>query len=246
MAGMNDVASLEAGTTTAADVENYIRGFVSRCNVRYPNANVVIVPFNFGFGGLTAARNADIINVMSNIYRLQYTTGSVTQRFTKIVPFAWTWALGLTARLSSATTLSERGADMVAGHIMSAIMGGTDPGFITAGHIVYDSNDELYNTSTLDYYVFNGFLNIKGAFRLVNSSSGNVIVSLGTAPSIITPNNNLGFILPIHNATDRTEMGHLTINKNGSMSLNLTAHAAGNIGTVDFVCMPEVNPALYA
>lgn len=220
LAGCNDLLN----NVAQADITSGITGFISWATDFFLNAEIFVVPFNWGFSKLTMSHNALITNIMNSM--MQYNSGRV-----HVVPYAWAWNLGIAGRFQNEVHPNQAGYNYIAAHIMNAIMGSEGYCFGTSSKLNFASITGI-NEGYLYYTYENGLLSINGYIRPTNAGAQNIILrDTGAAPAILTPNDSL-FQLPLTDTTTHEMSGNLGISSAG----RITAYIAANANVNDVLC----------
>ena len=176
MAGVNDLLNSVAD----ADIRAGINDFRNWAASTFPNAQVIIVPFAFGFGDLNYSYRKTIANVMNQI--------QVNDKpSVKIVPYAWCVNLGLTSRFRNQVHPNQTGYQHLAALVMQAIAGGEVVTQLSGNTHDLSGNSALSN-GYFNWFVEKGIVYIHGFARPATSVAQNVTVwATGNCPPLLTP-----------------------------------------------------------
>lgn len=230
LAGCNDLLN----NVAPADINSGINGFMSWAAGFFPNAEIFVVPFNWGFSKLTSGYNNIITNSLNSIM------SNFTAPRVHIIPYAWCWNLGIAARFQNEVHPNTAGYNCIASYIMAAI-NNTEGYASGTGNTLRLQNASGLEDGYISYNVRNGMMFINGYVRPTASGASNVtIYAAGNCPAILTPNDSL-FVLPLIDATNHKIGGNLTINSDGRLVANFNADVSSNdVCCFDGAFMPEV------
>ena len=208
MAGCNDLLHDNA----AADINTGINNFITWANSFFPYAQIYVIPFNFGFGGLSQARNVTITNSLNSI--MVFNTAR-----THIVPYAWAWNIGIASRFQNQNHPNISGYNHIAAQVLNAING--YEGFCSGtGNVVNLQNATGLESGFINYNVKNGIVHMNGYVRPSAGGRHQVIIyAANHLPAILTPVNSL-FVLPLCNSTKMQSAGHVQFRSDGGLTAN--------------------------
>lgn len=230
LAGCNDLLN----NIPVADINTGINGFMTWAANFFKNADIFVVPYNWGFSKLTSGYNNIITNSLNSIM------SNFTAQRVHVIPYAWCWNLGIAARFQNEVHPNIAGYNCIASHIMNAING--VEGYASGtGNTLRLQNASGLEDGYITYNVRNGMLFINGYVRPTASGASNVTIwAAGNTPAILTPNDSL-FVLPLIDATNHLIGGNLTIFKEGRMVANFNSNVDSNdVCCFDGAFLPEV------
>ena len=112
-AGYNDCANDVSYATAAQGITN----FITDCRQMFPNAEIYVIPCNWGFSKLT-------VTVLYWIHSLMRTIRTMSTSGVTIVDGAWEWLLGWPTWFHDQVHPSQAGYNQICGQILNAIAGG--------------------------------------------------------------------------------------------------------------------------
>lgn len=112
-AGVNDILNEISYATSAQGVLN----FITDCRTMFPNAEIYVIPCNWGFSKLT-------VTVLYWIHSLMRTIRTMSTSGVTIVDRAWEWLLGWPTWYHDQVHPSQAGYNQICGQILNAIAGG--------------------------------------------------------------------------------------------------------------------------
>ena len=176
MAGVNDLLN----SVTASDIKDGITAFYRWASPKFPNAQIIVIPFAFGFGDLNYSYRKTIESVMNQICLINVPS-------VKIVPFAWAVNLGLTTRFRNQVHPNQTGYQHLASLVMQAITGGQVVTMLGGNTHDLSGNSALAN-GEFNWFVENGIVYCHGFARPANDGAQNVTVwAEGNCPPLLTP-----------------------------------------------------------
>ena len=213
MAGCNDLLNLESQNITQSMITTGINNFILWASNTYPNARIVIVPFNWGFSQLTYQMNNLIGNCMNSIATANHGKGAI------ILGYAWTWNLGIASRFRNQVHANSQGLTVIYNHILNALMGEGTVDFGTGGTFNLSASGISSESKVCAYTVRSGRVRVYGYIRptAAQDGVGNQIelAAAHTLPAIITPNNTI-LCIPLTSSTTARHVGVLVIRSDGS------------------------------
>ena len=237
MAGCNDLLNLDLESITQQDIVDGMNDYISWAATTYPNAKIVLVPFNWGFSHLTFQINRLITNVMNSINSAAHSKGVL------FIYGAWLWNLGIASRFRNQNHPNEYGYHVIMDYILNALEGSQGNIYSTANDVFID-NEEISDTSQQFHYnVIDGIVHINGYIRPVNEQSGIgtqiELKDVGELPAIITPNNSI-VCMPLFSATQGVGVGYIVIRNDGSMVCKFNNVSANEVCTFNYNYIAEV------
>ena len=216
MAGCNDLLNDIALSSINAGITNFIKW----SNSFFPNADIYVIPYNWGFAKLSNKLNALITNSMNSI--MTYNVKRV-----HIIPYAWTWNLGIASRFQNEVHPNMSGYNQICARILDAINGRNTAAF-NSGNTLDLSNASGLNSGYLEYICREGTVYVNGYVRPTNSGAQNItIYGENKLPAILTPNNSL-FVLGLSDSTNHDYAGVINFANNGRLLVNLNSRVGAN------------------
>lgn len=236
VAGCNDILNLDSQSITQADIVAGINNFISWANTTYPNAKVILVPFNWGFSKLTAQINRLITNCLNSINTSTHGKGIL------LITGAWLWNLGIVSRFRNEVHPNYAGYAVILNHVLNALAGSPNNDYSLAGDITI-TNENISTSQAIRYNVINGIVNLYGFIRPVNAQVGYGsqidVADQNTLPAIVTPNNSL-VVIPLTSSTTGRHIGIFGIRNNGSAYVRFFECNANEVGTFSYSFPAEV------
>ena len=200
-AGDNDLLNGMSDATILTDAVSLI----TDCHTTFPNAKIIVAPFEWSFSGLTQEYNTRICNLIGRIDRETCTLPVVVLKLVRY------WLYGIKSYYRNQSHPSVNGYKVIAGMFINAILGGgehiEDAGVITPSQGVY------YNCS---YIMEDGNVTIlydTGFSSALTNYSGSIFV----LPAIATP--GVAIVVPLYKAGDGGQVGSLLIDDDGTCYL---------------------------
>ncbi len=110
--GCNDLLN----SVEQSAIVNGFTTFATNVHNTFPNAHVYVFPFNWGCNHLSHNARVTIDNCLNNFMSLE-------QPWFSVVPYAWTWVLGLPSRCQNSVHPNSTGYSYIAGYVLNAISG---------------------------------------------------------------------------------------------------------------------------
>lgn len=213
MAGCNDLLNLESQNITQSMITTGINNFILWASTTYPNARIVVVPFNWGFSKLTYQMNNLIGNCMNSIATANHNKGAI------ILGYAWMWNLGIASRFRNQVHANSAGLTVIYNHILNALMGEGTVDFGTGGNFNLSATAISSESKMCAYTVRSGKVRVYGYIRPTAAQEGVgsqiELAAEHTLPAIITPNNTI-LCIPLTSSTTARHVGVLIIRSDGS------------------------------
>lgn len=232
--GCNDLLNLDYPITQQMIVDG-MRGFIIWANETFPNAKVVLVPFNWGFSKLSTVKNRFITDCMNSLETALYGKGCC------IVPYAWTWNAGIASRFHNEVHPNQSGYRVIANHILDAIMG-SQPNSLGLANDIAISNEAIRSAS-IHYTVQNGMVTLWGYIRpdQAQTGVGSQIELKGEnelAP-IVTPNDSI-LVIPMVSSSTGKNAGILFPRSDGSMGCRFVDVSANEVCCFNITYQMEI------
>lgn len=237
MAGCNDLLNVDSENITQQAIVNGINNYITWAATTYPNAKIIVIPFNWGFSHLTYQLNRLITNVLNSINSAIHAKGVL------FIPGAWLWNLGIAGRFRNQVHPNEYGYHVIMNYILNALEGSYGNIYSTGGDVTIANSNISSESQQFHYNVIDGIVHINGYIRPVNAQEG-----IGTQfdaksanelPAIITPNNSI-VCIPLFSATKGVDVGYLVIRNNGSMACKFNNVSANEVCTFNYSYLAEV------
>lgn len=214
-AGCNDLLN---GIDVPAIV-NGINGFITWALTTFPNAAIMVIPFNYGFGGLT-----------SNIYKTIHQTfigvnGGVLHPRVKLVPYAWVWNFGDASRYRNQNHPNESGYNAISNYILNA-MHGVETVLGRADHVSFASGN--LSEIIIDYNVTNDDVSFIGRVKSTQAGAQSNTLVANTTTSLSSFTRTELHLLPLYSGNPRTVCGELRFLADGSVQVNLNSSYIAN------------------
>lgn len=214
-AGCNDLLNSIAYAAVSTGINNFIDWAVEQ----FPNAAIMVVPFNFGFGGLTYQYYNTIYNTFSVVMR------HAPQPRVRIVHYAWMWVFGWSNMCQNQNHPNETGYNAIAGYMIQA-MHGIEDVMGVASHLSFNSGNldhiEINYAVTNDTVNISGFLHSSVAGNQANTVLANSSVGYGAISKTSL------HIVPLYSVGQRTVCGELRFMADGAINCNLNASYVAN------------------
>lgn len=229
LAGCNDILN----DIPVANINAGISNFINWASTFFAYADIYVIPYNWGFAKLTAATNALINNSMNSIM-------TYNQTRIHIIPYAWTWNLGIASRYQNEVHPNTSGYNQIAARILSAINGDEAAAFNTA-NVLNLQNASGLNSGYVQYFCREGAIFVNGYVRPTNAGAQNLtIYAANKLPAILTPNDSL-FVLPLNDSTSHTYAGVINFKSDGGLRVDLNSSVGANdVCCFNGVFIPEV------
>ena len=224
-AGDNDLLNGVNDDTILTDAVSLI----SDCHTTFPNAKIVVAPFEWAFSGLTQEYNTRICNLIGRIDRQ---TCFLPVVVLKLVRY---WLYGIKSYYRNQSHPSVNGYKVIAGMFVNAILGG--PEHIEDAGLITPSSGTSYNCS---YIMEDGNVTIlyDSAFTdSLNDYSGTIF----QLPAIATP--GVSIVAPLYKAGDGSQVGSILIDDDGTCYLKHVTLTSGThfyMLPVTFKCSTNV------
>lgn len=114
--GYNDIVN----SVATADIESGFTNLCTRCSAIFPNAKLIVIPFNWGYGLLTTAYLNTIITEINNFRSIAATNCTIPYC---IVDDARYWIMGQHGMFQNAVHPNASGYNVVASNIMDILNG---------------------------------------------------------------------------------------------------------------------------
>lgn len=217
MAGVNDLLN----DVDSNAIQSGMTSFMVWANREFPNAQIIMAPFVFGFGGITDTYRATITNTMNGVFAYDQYPG------VKIMRDCYMWNLGLPTRFRNQVHPNESGYRVIAGHIINAIEGGDPINVGTASHTDLSGITGI-GLGAFNYYVADGMCHIHGYARPSTAGATQVTIysSTGTkAPRILTPYYPDAMYIPAFANTAGAANAVMVLEKNGNCVIKFPSAA---------------------
>lgn len=238
MAGCNDLLNITSQNITQSMITTGINDFIAWANTTFPNARIVLIPFNWGYNHLTSSLLQMITNCMNSINSADHKKGCT------IVPGSWLWNLGIRARFRNAVHPNTAGLQVILNHILNAIMGQDDNTFGVASSITF--NSAALRSYVCNYNVINGIVYVNGYLRPDEAQIGvgNQIEIGGSAespllPAIVTPNGSIHTI-PLTSSSSGKSVGFLLFRANATAVCKFVDVAENEVCCFNYSYLAEV------
>lgn len=216
LAGCNDLLN----NVSVSNINAGITNFITWSNSFFPNADIYVIPYNWGFSKLTGAMNALITNSLNAI--MTYNVNRV-----HIIPYAWTWNLGVASRFQNEVHPNMSGYNQICARILDAINGSNAAVFNTGNRLDL-SNASGLNSGYLEYNCRNGVVYVNGYVRPTSAGAQNITVyAQNRLPAILTPNDSL-FVLGLANSTNHDNAGVINFSSDGRLLVNTNSRTGAN------------------
>lgn len=207
-AGDNDLLNGMNEDTILTDAVTLI----TSCHTTFPNAKIIVAPFEWSFGGLTPAYNVSICNLIGRIDR---ETCNLPVVVLKLVRY---WLYGIKSYYRNHSHPSVSGYKVIAGMFINAILGGGE--HIEDGAVITPLHGDTYSCS---YIMEDGNVTISYGSSF-SSTLTNYTNSIFYLPAIATPGQAI--IAPLYKAGDGSQVGSVLIDDDGTCYLkNVTLNA---------------------
>lgn len=213
MAGCNDLLNMEDENFNQYDIANGMNSYISWASTTFPNAKIVLIPFNWGFSHLTYQLNRVITNVMNTVNSAAHAKGVL------FIFGAWLWNIGLATRFRNQNHPNETGYHVILDYILNALEGSQGNIYSTASDILFDNAAISSESQQCHYNVIDGIVHVSGYVRPTSAQEG-----LGSQielkdenelPAIVTPYNSF-VIMPLTSTSKACNVGILMFRNNGS------------------------------
>ena len=241
MAGCNDLLNVDNESITQGMITTGINNFIVWANNHFRNAQIIVIPFNWGYSKLTAPLNSLITNCMNSINTADHKRGAA------IIKNAWLWNIGINGRFRNQNHANTSGLRVILNHILNTIMGEGNDSFGTSGSVTF--SNAAIRSYVCRYNVIDGFVHLNGYLRPDEAQSGvgsqiEIAPERGV-PAIITPNDSLHTI-PLTSSTSGKSCGFLYIRADGSAVCKFADVAANEVCCFDATYQVEVGVSWVA
>ena len=244
MAGVNDLLNVDTQGITQGMIVDGMRQFLLFASANFYHARVVLVPFAWGFSKLTGPLNRLITNCLNSVNVSPHGHGCA------LLPYAWTWNLGVANRFRNEVHPNQSGYRVIANHILNALMGSDMNSFMVGNDVAIDSEAISTTSQQFRYLAQNGKVRMSGYIRPVQAYEGasNEITLLpaGGMPAICTPNGSI-FAMPLTNTTTGAHAGYIIVLNDGRLRCRFVDVAANDVCVFndEFTCEVGVNWSDY-
>lgn len=214
-AGCNDILNGIEPTAIA----NGITNFCSWATNTFQNAAIMVIPFNFGFGGLTSS----IYNTIHNTF-LILESGNLHPRV-RIVHYAWIWNFAQGGRFRNQVHPNENGYNAISNYIVNA-MHGNENVMGPSMHMSYNSGN--LSEIILDCTVTNDDVMISGRVKSSVAGTQTNVLFADTTTSAAAASRAEMLLVPLYQGSTRTVVGEIRFLANGSAQVNLNSSYAVN------------------
>lgn len=214
-AGCNDLLN---GIDVPAIV-NGINGFITWALTTFPNAAIMVIPFNYGFGGLTSS----IYNTIHNTF-LTLESGNLHPRV-RIVHYAWVWNFAQAVRFRNQVHPNENGYNAISNYIVNA-MHGNENVMGPSLHMSYNSGN--LSEIVLDCTVTNDDVMLSGHVKSSVAGTQSNTLFHDTTMSAAAASRAELHLIPLYDTRTRTVVGELRFLANGSALINLNSSYVAN------------------
>ena len=225
-AGDNDLLNGMTDENILIDAVNLI----SQTHTTFPNAKIIVAPFEWSFGGLTQAYNSRICSLIGRIDRETCTLPVIVLKLVRY------WLYGIKSYYRNHSHPSVSGYKVIAGMFINAILGGGE-------HVCDGGNIEpvIGNTNNFSWNMEDGNVTIlyDSSFSSALSNYSGIV---GYLPAIATPGRAI--LSPLYVAGTGEQVGTILIDDDGTMYLKKVTISA-NVYTymlpVSFKCSSIIN-----
>lgn len=236
MAGCNDLLNLDSQSISQQDIVNGINSYINWACSTYPNAKVVLIPFNWGFSKLTYQILRLITNVISSISTTVHAHGVL------VIEGAWLWNLGVPGRFRNEVHPNEYGYRVIYNKIVNALEGTSSSNY-QVGYNITVNIPELTDNYVFYYNVINGVVYVHGYIRPVNAQVGMgsqiTLKNPGNLPAIVTPNNSI-ICIPLISSTTGKQVGIMGFRNDGSAYIRFVDVQANEVCNFNYSYLAEV------
>lgn len=224
-AGDNDLLNGMNEDTILSDAVTLINS----CHTTFPNAKIIVAPFEWSFGGLTPEYNVTICNLISRIDR---ETCNLPVVVLKLVRY---WLYGIKSYYRNHSHPSVSGYKVIAGMFINAILGGGE--HIEDGAVITPLQGATYRCS---YIMEDGnvTINYGSSFSSTLTNYSNTIFYL---PAVATPGQSI--VAPLYTAGNGSQVGSILIDDDGTCYLRNVTLTSGTycyMLPVTFKCSSNV------
>ena len=208
-AGDNDLLNGVQDDTILSDAVTLI----TQTHTVFPNAKIIVAPFEWSFGGLTQEYNSRICNLIGRIDRETCTLPVV---MLKLVRY---WLYGIKSYYRNHSHPSISGYKVIAGMFINAILGGGE--HIEDAGVIQPLHGDSYNCS---YIMEDGNVTIlyDSSFP---SALTNYTATIFYLPAIATP--GVSIVAPLYKAGDGGQVGSVLIDDDGTCYLKNVTLSSG-------------------
>ena len=144
-AGYNDIAN---NVSDEEILSNFI-SLVTNTHETFPNAKIIVAPFNWGYGSLTREYNIKIETLLMKMIR---DTSGFPITFLKMARY---WLLGVVSNFRNEVHPSVNGYNIIASYMIGAIYGSSEHvsigGTVTPNHGIQTINDFTFEDGIVNF-----------------------------------------------------------------------------------------------
>lgn len=206
-AGYNDIVN----NVSEEDILSNCITLIGNINTTYPNAKIILAPFNWSYGSLSRDYNGKIEILINRMAR------ETSDKPVVMLKEARYWLLGVTGYFRNSAHPSTQGYKLIASYMLGAILGSSEHVYITGGLVPSHGSENIAKFTFKD-----GFVNFVFGVKFGEDLDDYAGEQFADLHALLTPETDI--IIPLY-AVDGYK-GTLRLANNGKGYLrNLTVEA---------------------
>ena len=209
-AGCNDIIyHLDEG-----DIVDNCSQLVHDVQSNFPNAKIILAPFNWGYNYLTTADNIWIETMINKISRNISDCPAVTLKLARY------WCLGIRSYFQNSVHPNASGYNKIASYFIGAIYGNSE--HVCIGEDKSDTLSEgLSDGRYLMYDCQDGIVHLSFAITYGSNLTNYSNIIQSSLPALLTPDKNI--FIPLYKTSDYADCGYIRLTPSGVIAIHISS-----------------------